>query len=80
MEYLLFAVLAYFILRTASNLVGIMRGHDPSHRIEDARNGQERRTDHNWKGPSPRNRTGTATDHPTYWGEDVEDARWRDVG
>lgn len=80
MEYLLFAILTYFILRTAGNLVGIMQGDDPSRRIQDRQNGRDRSADHGWKGPSPRDRTGTAKQHPTYWGEDVDDATWQDIG
>lgn len=71
MEYLVFAVILYFILQTAGNLVYILRGgaKTPSSAI----------ADHDWKGPSPRQEMGGGTDHPTFWGEDVEEATWRDI-
>lgn len=79
MEYLFFAVILYFILQTAGNVVYIMRGGG-------ARNGDPQSTSteasppsHNWKGPSPRRHTEGFTNHPTFWDEDVEDATWRDL-
>lgn len=71
MEYLVFAVILYFILQTAGNLVYILRGgaKTPSSPIRD----------HDWKGPSPRQEMGGGTGHPTFWGEDVEEATWRDI-
>jgi hypothetical protein len=32
-----------------------------------------------WGGPSPRRQTEGLSDHPTFWGEDVEDATWHDL-
>lgn len=73
MEYLVSAVIIYFILQTAGNLVYILRG------------GGERRESspadptHNWKGPSPREHMEGIPNHPAFWGEDIEEASWRDV-
>jgi hypothetical protein len=74
MEYLIFAVILYFILQTAGNLVFVLRG------------GGEARSEspsaapsHDWEGPSPRKRTDGIPDHPTFWGEDIDDATWRDL-
>jgi len=74
MEYLIFAVILYFILQTAGNLVFVLRG------------GGEARSDspsaapsHDWEGPSPRECTDGIPDHPTFWGEDIDDATWRDL-
>jgi len=74
MEYLIFAVILYFILQTAGNLVYILRGG--------GRRTSQRRAqspDHNWKGPSPRREMEGIPNHPTFWGEDIEEATWRDV-
>jgi hypothetical protein len=73
MEYLIFAVILYFILQTAGNLVYILRGGANPSRSQQSSPG------HNWKGPSPRRQMEGMTDHPTFWGEDVEDATWRDL-
>lgn len=78
MEYLLVAVLLYFIARTAGNLVELLRGGDPASSrrgVADPASG----AGHNWEGPSPRQETGQERDEPTFWGEDVEDATWYDV-
>lgn len=73
MEYLIIAVILYFILQTIGNLVYIIRG---GAQIEsEASMGSS----HPWKGPSPRNETEGFSDHPTFWGEDVEDATWREI-
>lgn len=73
MEYLIFAVILYFILQTVGNLVYIMRGG--------AQVGSQPSVDasHGWKGPSPRKKTEGLTEQPTFWGEDVEDADWREI-
>lgn len=70
MEYLLFAILLYFILQTMGNLVLIVRGtHDQSPAtLPDG-----------WKGPIPRRYTGRARKKPTFWGEDVRNAQWVDL-
>jgi hypothetical protein len=75
MEYLVFAVILYFVLQTAGNLVFILRGGgaDPSS------DGAPAAPDHDWQGPSPREQMEGLTDHPTFWGEDVEEATWRDL-
>lgn len=71
MEYLIVAVILYFILQTAGNLVYILRGgtakrprSSPSHR---------------WKGPSPRRETEGPTDRPRFWGKDIEEATWNEI-
>jgi hypothetical protein len=73
MEYLIFAVILYFILQTAGNLVYILRGGSPEP------SSSPTGPTHNWEGPSPRRHTEGLTDHPTFWGDDVEDARWQDL-
>jgi hypothetical protein len=75
MEYLVFAVILYFILQTAGNLVYILRGGAPSSQTE----AREPAPAHDWEGPSPRREMEGFTDHPTFWGEDVEEATWRDI-
>lgn len=73
MEYLIVAVILYFILQTAGNLVYIVRGGTMTSQS------QSTPTDHAWKGPSPRRQTDGMTEQPTFWGEDVEEATWRDL-
>ncbi|MFB6098398.1 MAG: hypothetical protein ABEK84_04670 [Salinibacter sp.] len=76
MEYLALAVILYFILRTAGNLIRLLGGEEnPSQRAERQSSSARR---NGWEGPSPRKQTGTAQDEPTYWGKDIEDATWRD--
>lgn len=74
MEYLVFAVILYFILQTAGNLVYILRGGGETSQTESASPPV-----HDWEGPSPRRETDGFPDHPTFWGEDVEDVTWQDV-
>lgn len=75
MEYLVSAVILYFILQTAGNLVYILRGGGGQ------RNSSSSSTPvHNWKGPSPRQHMEGVTDRPTFWGEDVDEATWHEVG
>lgn len=74
MEYLALAIIFYFILRTVGNLVGLLQGD----KSRSASHGN-RHPQHEWQGPSPHEHTGTAWDEPTFWGEDIEDATWRDV-
>jgi len=73
MEYLLFAVLLYFILRTTGNLVSVLRGDG---RDESTSPSPSRR---DWKGPSPRDQTGRLRAQSSFWGKNIEDARWRDL-
>ena len=77
MEYLVVGVILYFILQTAGNLVYILRGGGG----QGGRQGgaSSSAPAHNWKGPSPRNHMEGITDHPTFWGENVEEASWQDV-
>lgn len=74
MEYLIFAVILYFILQTAGNLVYILRGRAGSEATAETRSMPD-----GWAGPSPRRQTDGLSDDPTFWGEDVEDATWRDL-
>jgi hypothetical protein len=74
MEYLIFAVILYFILQTAGNLVYILRGGAGDGSGTEARSMPE-----GWGGPSPRKHTEGFTDHPTFWSDNVEDATWRDL-
>lgn len=74
MEYLITAVILYFVLQTAGNLVYILRGGGA-----DSSNGEAPSPPEGWGGPSPRRQTEGITSHPTFWGEDVEDATWRDL-
>jgi hypothetical protein len=74
MEYLIFAVILYFILQTAGNLVYILRGGAGSESTADSRSMPD-----GWDGPSPRRHTEGITDHPTFWGDDIEEATWRDL-
>ncbi len=78
MEHLFLALILYFVLRTAGNLVRLLGGEDAagsqgaqSHDASARRNG--------WEGPSPRQQTGTVRDEPTFWDKDIEDATWRDL-
>jgi len=73
MEYLIVAVILYFILQTAGNLVYILRGGTTTSET------QSSPPDHRWEGPSPHQQRDGITEHPTFWGEDVEDASWRDL-
>lgn len=75
MEYLIFAVILYFILQTAGNLVFVLRGGD------EARSDSPSATapSPDWKGPSPRKRTEGIPDRPTFWAEDIEEATWQDL-
>ena len=78
MEYLVLATILYVILRTSGNLVRLMGGDEgPSPQDGQVRGGSSREA--RWEGPSPRERTGTARDEPTFWGKDVEDANWQDL-
>jgi hypothetical protein len=78
MEYLVFGIILYFILRASGNLVRLMGGDEgTSPEQEWGHEPSPRQTE--WEGPSPRQRTGAARDEPTFWGKDVEDATWRDL-
>lgn len=78
MEYLVIAVILYFILRTAGNLVDLLRGGEGRSAGQRQVQRGKSRGEH-WEGPSPRNETGAARDEPTYWGKDIEDATWYDI-
>lgn len=70
MEYIVFAVILYFILQTAGNLVLIVRGksNTPKPTMPDG-----------WEGPHPRRYTGRTRNHPRFWSEDVQRAHWVDL-
>jgi hypothetical protein len=78
MEYLALAVIFYFILRTMGNLVRLLGGREGSP-SEDEPTEESTSRPSGWKGPSPREQTGTAREEPTFWGEDIEEARWREI-
>lgn len=78
MEYLVLAIVFYFILRTMGNLVRLLGGDEGSPSEAEPMEESTSRPK-GWKGPSPREETGTARGEPTFWGEDVEDATWRDL-
>ena len=75
MEYLFVAVIVYFVLQAASNIVLMVRG-DRSGAAR--RNGAVEEPNHDWSGPAPREHTGRDRSSPTFW-NDVEDATWQDV-
>jgi hypothetical protein len=75
MEYLIFAVILYFVLQTAGNLVFVLRGGGE----DGVESSSAAAPSHEWEGPSPRKRMEGISDHPTFWGEDIEDATWRDL-
>ena len=78
MEYLVFGIILYLILRTSGNLVRLMGGGEGSSSQKGpGHESPSRQTE--WKGPSPRQRTGTERDEPTFWGKDIEDANWQDL-
>lgn len=74
MEYLITAIILYFVVQATGNLVRIVR--DDSDRA-DASSSRSGRPD--WSGPSPRDETGSTQRSPTFWDRDIEDATWRDV-
>lgn len=74
MEYLVFAVILYFILQTAGNLVYVLRGG-----AEPSQSQAESPPMEDWKGPSPRREMEGMSNHPTFWGQDVEEATWQEV-
>lgn len=79
MEYLFFAILLYFVLRTAGNLLRLLEGEDSTPSPDEQGRQSATPRQHQWKGPSPRQETGTAREEPTFWDEDIEDATWRDL-
>jgi len=74
MEYLIFAIILYFILKTGGNLFHILQGGP----YEDERStrSESRR---NWEGPSPRKETGRLQDQRHFWIDEIEDASWHDL-
>mgnify|MGYP006432767231 CR=1 FL=1 len=70
MEYLVFAVILYFILQMMGNLVLIMRGTNDS---------SSATLPDGWRGPIPRRYTGRERKKPTFWDEDVRNAQWVDL-
>jgi len=78
MEYLFLLIILYFILRTAGNLVRLLGGEEDAGAQDRSMHDSPARRN-GWEGPSPREETGSAQDEPTFWGEDIEDATWRDL-
>ena len=78
MEYLFLVIILYFILRAAGNLVRLLGGEGESEVQNTQRHDSPARRS-GWEGPSPRQQTGSVRDEPTFWGEDIEDATWRDL-
>jgi hypothetical protein len=77
MEYLCAAVILYFVLQAASNIVLMIRGGREGPGIR--QNGRAAEPpSHDWQGPSPREHTGTRRSHPTFW-NDVEEATWTEA-
>lgn len=74
MEYLVFAVILYFILQAAGNLVYFLRGG-----AETSEPQEEPPPIEDWEGPSPRREMEGMSDHPTFWGKDVDDATWKEI-
>lgn len=79
MEYLVLAIILYFILRTAGNLVRLLGGEEASRTQEGQQRHDSSPKRNGWAGPSPRQQTGSARDEPTFWGQDIEDATWHDL-
>lgn len=82
MEYLIFAILLYFIAQTAGNLVRLVRGDGASGQIGDGgpwdATGGDGAPGRDWGRAGSRRRV-EADDDPTYWGRDIEDATWTDL-
>ena len=89
MEYLVIAVILYFIVQVAGNLVHLLRGQgtggagktDGSGRSSpqgDSRQGHAPQGQQ-WAGPSPRAQATDRGTNPRFWGDDIEEATWRDV-
>jgi hypothetical protein len=77
MEYLVLAIVFYFVLRTMGNLVRLLGGNEDAPSGVEASDAASR--PNGWNGPSPREETGAAQNEPTFWGRDVEEATWRDL-
>ena len=90
MEYLVIAVILYFIVQVAGNLVHLLRGQGPgaaeetdaSGRASSQRDPQQGHSPQGqqWAGPSPRAQATDRAADPRFWGDDIEEATWRDVG
>lgn len=85
MEYLIIAVILYFIVQVAGNLVHLLRGRGPGATAEE--DPSDRASSHarapqslEWGGPSPRAQGTDRAADPRFWGDDIEDATWHDVG
>ena len=89
MEYLVIAVILYFIVQVGGNLVHLLRGQGPGAAGEtdasgrapsqgDSRQGHSSQ-EQQWAGPSPRAHATDRSADPRFWGDDIEEATWRDV-
>jgi hypothetical protein len=74
-ELLVFAIIFYFVMQAASNIVLAMRGG-----LDASQDPAESVADHGWEGPSPAPRRDTPYGPTDFWGRDVEDATFKDVG
>ncbi|PEN06716.1 hypothetical protein CRI93_08740 [Longimonas halophila] len=73
MEYIITALIVYFVLQVVANLVRIWRGYNGQHPSNDffgmPRNDRE-----------PEDRLARKDrESPRFWGRDVEDVSWTDV-
>jgi hypothetical protein len=73
MEYLLIAVILYFIVQVTGNLVYLLRGQGSGAATDEQSSGRS-----SSRRPSPGQDESPRAD-PRYWGEDIEDATWHDL-
>ncbi|MFO8099218.1 MAG: hypothetical protein R6T83_06285 [Salinibacter sp.] len=79
MEYLLFAVLLYFILMTARNLVHLLRRPGAGSTGASGPGGASAAGPQERAGGTSGNRRQKSEADPRFWGEDIEDATWEDL-
>lgn len=72
MEYVITAIIIYFVLQVVANLVRIWRGR--GHRPSDDFFGRSRQNGHSEDRVARADR-----ESPRFWGRDVEDVSWVDV-
>lgn len=77
MEYLVIAVILYFIVQTAGNLLHLLQG-DGDSASDEGPSGRQSSTSEGWGGGASSGSTRSRSD-PRYWGEDIEDATWQDL-
>ncbi len=84
MEYLLIAVLLYFIVQVTGNLVHLLRGGGAEAAGETEATGEASTQGpsprgNEWAGPSPRAQASDRAADPRFWGDDIEEATWHDL-